>query len=189
VEVVQIAQGTIAALCVVGLCGACGPPPGKPKPPTYRLEGSVGQIMDMGYDEVRILTTEDDLALLFVRKHELRTSLPDGGMLDPTSARASEDYPFKIAFALLGSAPPANARVDLAERDPKGNQRGTCTRNVVNDPRTSFPTLLRGTLFLARAPTPGATVRGDFNVTFENGTEPASGRTVFTSFTAKVVSE
>jgi hypothetical protein len=36
-------------------------------------------------------------------------------------------------------------------------------------------------------PVAGQSVSGDFHVTFENGVAPASGRTVFGSFTAEVV--
>ena len=78
-------------------------------------------------------------------------------------------------------------RLDLASLDSNGSPRGVISRNVQNDPRNTFPTILRGTLIFNQALTERAVVTGDFNITFENGTEVASGRTVFSkAFTAQV---
>jgi hypothetical protein len=186
VEVVQVRVLTHTAPLVVGLwVAACSPSqPGK-TPPRYRLEGSVSAVMDLGYDEVRISATEDDVSLLFVRISELDDTTTDGG----TSGMAGkiEDYPFKLALALRGQPVPEAVRVDLTEEDNNGNQRAVFSRNVRNDPRKSFPRAVLGTLFLNRALQGNTSVGGDFHVTFEDGIEPASGRTVFGNFNAKVI--
>ena len=58
---------------------------------------------------------------------------------------------------------------------------------MANDPRNTLPPILRGTMYFDRPLDRGTEVGGDFHITFENGIEAASGRTVFsTSLTAKV---
>ena len=59
-------------------------------------------------------------------------------------------------------------------------------RDVLNDPRKTYPTIQIGTLIFNSRPEAGAKVTGDFNITFTNGIETASGRTVFGHFEAKV---
>ena len=189
-EVLQVnsrgRQLAALAFAVVAMaCSACGDP--KKPAPKFRLEGSLTQVMDLGYDEVRILVAPEDVSLLFVRIHPLGSVSPDdGGTVDPNMMTGqSEDYPLKVAFRLLGD--PAGGRVDLAALDTNGAQRGTVSRNVANDPRNTLPLLVRGTMYFDHSLDPGAVVHGDFNVTFENGIDAASGRTAFsTSFSAKV---
>lgn len=180
-----------AALCVAGLwLAGCGSvQPGKP-PPKYRLEGSVGQVMDLGYDEVRISQTVQDVSVLFVRVLPLDSLTADGG--SSSTVGTIEDYPFKLALDLRGQPTPIGVRVDLTEEDNNMNQRAVFSRNVRQDPRMSFPRAVRGTLLINRdladdAGIPNDYVSGDFHVTFENGIEAASGRTVFGNFNAKVV--
>ena len=173
------------ALVALGL-SACEVDPRK-LPPKFRLEGSLGQVMDTGYDEARVLVAPTDISLLFVRVRPLSaTNTDDGGTVDPMMMMGvSEDYPLQVAYRLLGD--PIGGRVDLASLDENGAQRGSISRNVANDPRNTLPRILRGTLFFDRPLDPGAVVNGDFHITFENGIEAASGRTVFsTAFTAKV---
>lgn len=169
------------------LAAACGPRPGEQAPPRFTLEGSLGQLMNLGYDEARIRLSSDTLSLDFVRFRPMGDGrLPDGGM---TMAGASEDYVLQIGYLLLGDAAPANQRIDLTFLDANGNSRTTLARNVVNDPRRTFPPLRVGSLFLDRAPDPIGMnrVNGEFNLTFQNGVEVASGRTVFGRFNAKVI--
>lgn len=151
--------------------------------PRHWLEGSVGEVMDLGFDVVRVLTTDTDVAVSFVRVHPLGSDADAGvGM-----AAANEDTVFKLAVKLWGDALPTKQHVDLTEQDKAGLQRATCSRDVLNDPRRDFPKLMHGFLQLDQAVAPGAAVHGLFYVTFEDGIEVASGRTVFsTSFDAKV---
>lgn len=187
------APGRLLALglAVAGLC-ACGGDPKNP-PPKFRLEGSLGQVMDLGFDEARILVAPEDVSLVFVRIRPLSGGAPSdgGGLPDPLASGNSEDYPLKIAWRLVDEQlPEVGARLDLTEptsSSPTAPQRGTVSRNVNNDPRTTFPRLSRGTLRFDRALDPDARVGGDFHLTFENGIEVASGRTAFsTAFTARV---
>ena len=185
----------VVTLTGLGVLSACSPP-GTPTPAKFRLEGSLTQLMTLGYDEARLRLDydpanpmpSDTLGIEFVRVRPLGSgTLDDGGMVNAVGA--SEDIVLKIGYQLAGDAPPANQRLDLTFLDQNGASRTTLSRNVINDPRRSFPPLRVGSLFLDRAPDRVArnTVRGEFNLTFENGIEVASGRTVFGSFSAKVI--
>lgn len=159
------------------LLSGCGDP--KNPPPKFHLEGSLTQVMDLGYDEARVLLAPEDVSLLFVRRKPRGADPGDGGAQSTT-----EDYPLKVAYRLLGEA--AGGRVDLAAVDSGGAQRGTISRSVAGDPRTKLPSILRGTLSFDRALAPNAVVGGEFRVTFDNGIEVASGRTAFSTFSARV---
>ncbi len=172
-------------LAVVAL-GACDYDPKKP-PAKFRLEGSLGQVMDLGYDEARILIAPEDVSLVFVRIRPLNVLPDDAGATSGEATGVSEDYPLKLAWRLLMDELPSGGRVDLAEPLSGTAQRGTVSRNVNNDPRTTFPRLARGTMRFDRPLDPDALVGGDFHLTFENGIEVASGRTAFaTAFSARV---
>ena len=154
----------------------------------FQLEGSAGQLFDLGYDEARILLVTEDVALLFVRTRPLETRLPDGGLAMNDMTGVTEDYPLKISYALWGDEIPVKKRVNLAEvdaSDPK-KPRVVATRDMLNDPRKTYPTIQIGSLIFNSLPEAGAKVTGDFNITFSNGIETASGRTVFGHFEAKV---
>lgn len=171
------------ALLASGLV-ACEVDPKNP-PPKYRLEGSLTQVMDLGYDEARILIAPEDVSLIFVRIRPLSSVDPgDGGT--PTMAGTTEDYPLKVAYRLLQDGLPSGGRVDLAAVDENGAQRGVLSRLVQNDPRNTLPPIIRGTIAFDRPLDPDTVVSGDFHVTFENGVEAASGRTVFSKYSARV---
>lgn len=159
---------------------ACGDP--NNPPPKFRLEGSLTQVMDLGYDEARILKAPEDIALLFVRVKPLGTST-DGG-----SAGVAEEYPFRVAYRFAGQdAPQGPIELELTALDDNGNQRGVAQRNVTNDPLIAFPEIHIGKLKLDQALTEGDLVTGSFHITFVTGTETASGRTCFSkAFTARV---
>ncbi len=183
-RVARIAQRSAWVLL---LTVACAPnDPTKAPPAKYQLEGSTTQLFDLGYDEARILQTDEDVALVFVRKRPLNAILPDGGSAMNNNQGVSEDYPLKVTYALWGDPLPVKKRVDLAEMNMAMQARAVISRDVLNDPRKTYPTVERGTLIFNQTPKPGGTVSGDFNITFTNGVETASGRTVFGSFSAKV---
>ncbi len=189
-------QLLVPVLVAAGLLMACSPASsGKQAPPKFQLEGSLTQLMALGYDEARLRLDydpndpqpTDTLGIEFVRLRPLGSdTLPDGGM---AMVGDSEDMVLKIGYQLAGDAPPANQRLDLTFLDENGLSRTTLSRNVLNDPRRAFPPLRVGSLFLDRQPDRVAmnTVNGEFNLTFENGIEVASGRTIFGRFSAKVI--
>jgi hypothetical protein len=169
------------------VCSACGSGGMTQAPPSFRLEGSLSQLMNLGYDEARIRLSIDSLSVDFVRKRPLGSaSLPDGGTAE---VGTSEDFVLQLGYLLLGDPPPSDQRVDLTFLDQNGASRTSLARNVLNDPRRTFPNLRVGSLYLDKAPDPLAmnVVNGEFNLTFENGVQVASGRTVFGRFSAKVV--
>jgi hypothetical protein len=174
VEVVQVKPGL-----AIGLAGGLALLAGCPS--TQYLQGSLGQLMDLSYDEVRVLLAPDDFSLQFVRIHQL-TSYGDAGTV---SVGTSEDYPFEVDVYRWGRPIAVGSEMDLAEFNDAGVQRAVFTRNVLNDPRKTFPPCVRGGLKFDSLPADGKTVSGEFHVTFEDGVETASGRAVFGSFTAK----
>ncbi len=177
----------IAAVAVALVCASCGPVDPKNPPAKYTIQGSVSSVMTLLFDEVRITATEEDVSLLFVRARPLGATLLDGGQ---DTSGTSEDYPMKISYRLLGTAFPPKGRVDLAELISESEgPRGIASRNVLNDPKRAFPPIRRGTLYVDRSIASNSSVNGDFNVTFADGTDVASGRTAFASFTAKVVNQ
>lgn len=158
---------TLACAIVVALCAlACG---GNGKPPSakYVLDGSLTELMDLGYDEVVLTETPEDISVRFVRK-----------------VGASEESVLKVSMALLDLVWAPGTEVDLTEVLSTGAQRGVISRNVTNDPRTLFPDLQRGTLLLRSLPMQGQKTRGEFRVTFINGIQPACGHTAYGSFEA-----
>jgi len=177
--------GLLLVLAAVIVASACNNDPSK-QPPKYRLEGSLGSVMELGYDEARVLVAPTDVSLLFVRIKPLGGFSEDGGVADPEMQGTSEDYPLRVGyrFDLEGLD---GGRIDLTVLDGNGNQRGVASRTVQNDPRNVLPPIARGTLFFKEPLLPNAVVHGDFHITFENGVEAASGRTAFsTAFTARV---
>lgn len=181
-----------AALGLAGgalLAAACyQPAPGSPPPPKHLVEGSLGQVMSLGYDEARVMVTAQDLSLLFVRVLPLAT-LPDAGGKEVGTL---ENYPLKLTYTPADGGMPAKVRVDLTELAGNGRQRGLFSRDVQDDPRKALPALLRGELYFDGPLAPDVNgalpvVHGDFHGTFLNGIEPASGHTVFGTFDAKVV--
>jgi hypothetical protein len=137
------------------------------------LEGSLSTMMDLGYDEARFESTGEDFAVRFIRK----------------KSEAQEDTPLKVTYALLDELPfeVPILSFDLTEDRPGGeSQRAVLSRNVLNDPRNLFPRIQRGTLKFSKVPTPDSRVSGELNATFENGTDPSSGTTVFGKFEAIV---
>lgn len=176
---VSLSRALLLAGATLG-ASACGDP--KNPPAKFRLEGSLTQVMDLGYDEARILKAPEDIALLFVRIKPLGEAT-DGG-----TAGVSEEYPFRVAYRFAGQdAPQAPIELDLTALDENGNQRGVAQRNVTNDPRNVFPEIELGELKFNQPLTEGELVTGSFHITFVTGVDVASGRTCFSkAFTARV---
>jgi hypothetical protein len=133
------------------------------------LEGSLTEVLDLDYQKVDVVRNPDDLAVRFL--------MPQG---------AGDNVVLRLSVDLAGTTIDANKPFDLASTGLQGNQRGSISRSVLDDPLTSFPLLVRGELTFDHAPLAGEKVSGDFRATFENGTELASGRTVFGTFEATV---
>lgn len=134
-----------------------------------RLEGSLSEVVDLRFHKAEIQQQEGELAVRFI-----------------DSRASTEDIVLRLAVSLLGTSVDPREKVDLAEDDAVGRQRGSVSRAVLNDPLTSFPDIERGGLTLQRPAITGETVPGEFHVTFAQGTHVASGRTVFGTFEGKV---
>ncbi len=143
------------------LATACGDGP--------RVEGSVGELVDLGYQSVEARLSEEELTVRFL-----------------TQQGTGENTILKVAARMEGLAFTAGAPIDLAETLANGAQRGSVSRSVLDEPSRNFPTIARGSLLLSGVPETGRKVAGEFNVTFANGTDVYSGRTVFGRFEATV---
>lgn len=152
------------ALALATLAGC-----GKPGAPKHQLEGSLSVLMDLSYDDAEVQLSSTELAVRFIRNND-----------------GTENTPLRVGVSLEGTSYEAGHTMDLAETTPSGSQRGSVTRNVLDDPRRTFPALGRGKLTFHRSPVPGEQTSGDLSLTFSNGTELASGRTVFGTFEANV---
>lgn len=153
-ESVSINRFSRAALIAVG-CASCG---------GAQLEGSLSTVLDLHYSRTNASSGPDQVVVRFIQP------------LD-----AGENVVLQVGAQRLGLDPNA-LQFDLAETLPQGSQRGVISRNVLNDPRTTFPPLVRGRLQFNAPLAIGHTVSGSFNATFADGTTFASGRTVFGSF-------
>ena len=158
--------------------------------PAQTLQGSLSDEMDLGYDEAVLMYSGSQFSISFNRKKGMGfdTVLQIGVTL-----AAMEQLKGGITW-------------DLAQVLPNGMPRGTISRNVLDDPRTTFPPFRNTTdctethladgghegmscaeLTVDNVPQEGQNLLagGDFHLTFSNGVEFASGRTVFGTFAAK----
>jgi hypothetical protein len=164
VEGVQVSPRILPALLLGGLMTGCGPGP--------HLEGSVTPLLDLRYETAQALANEDEVSVRFL-----------------TVQGAGENTLLKVAARLDDLQLTPGVAIDLAEllgTEPGSPQRGTISRSVQDEPTREFPRILRGGLTFKKALTPTAKVPGDFHVTFVNGTDVYSGRTIFGRFEATV---
>lgn len=151
-------------LCALLCASACGPP---------SLEGSLTELMDLRYRSVEVGASD------------LGGSNPQVTVKFLTPQGEGENIVLEVTARIRGLTLEPHVSVDLVEL-LYGTQRGRITRNVLDDPRRTFPALERGRLVLDRVPEQNLRVKGEFSVTFIQGIEFANGRTVFASFEGKV---
>lgn len=148
-------------LIAAAVLTACGP---------TRLEGSLTELLDLHYQSVEVSRSGDTVAVRFF-----------------TPRGQGEDLVLEVAANTDGVDLAPGQAIDLAEQDPSGQQRGELTRNVLDDPRRTFPSLWIGSLTLDQLPEKtGQAISGKLNVTFVECINFGCGRTVFGSFQGKV---
>lgn len=135
----------------------------------HELEGSLSVIVGLKYDSAELVQSQDELSLRFIQKRE-----------------AGEDTPFKLTYNLSGTAVQNKVELDLAEERPQGGPRTSIARDVLDDPRSTFPAIERGGITFDTLPEPGGKVTGELWMTFTRCTQFACGRTVFGNFEANV---
>jgi hypothetical protein len=143
---------------------ACGQGP--------HLEGSVTSLLDLSYETAEAQANEEEATVRFI-----------------TVQGAGENTILKVAARLDDLTLTPAMKIDLAEvlgETPDSPQRGAVSRSVLDEPQREFPRLLRGGLTFDKALTSQSKVSGDFHVTFVNGTDVYSGRTIFGRFEATV---
>jgi hypothetical protein len=153
-------RGALAAALCLAL-PACGPP---------FVEGSLSTLLDLHYKNVFVETSPAEVAVRF--------SMPRG---------QGDDTVLRVSAKLDGTQLFANIEFDLAETISDGTQRGTVSRQVVNDPHQTFPSIKIGKLVLVDLPGDvGSKVRGNFDVRFDDCIQFACGYTAFATFTGEV---
>jgi hypothetical protein len=155
-------------LGLVALLPACG---GK------SVKGSLSVLMDMTYRDIDIVLGSSDATVRFTRP-------PGEDGLGEDLVLAVSARALRLPFAPDAGTP--GLSFDLAEDIGGGVQRGSLARNVLNDPRRTFPAILRGHLNFVNVPAAGQPTAGDFSVTFVLGEEFGDGRTLFDSFQGMV---
>ncbi|WP_224370235.1 hypothetical protein [Hyalangium versicolor] len=162
----------LPGLALAGLLTACGDGP--------YLEGSISPLLDLHYELAKATATTGEVSVNFVTTQKCGENTVSENTLLSVSAQLEK----------LQVAP--SVEINLAELLGEGEdapQRGRVRRRVLNEPERDFPRILIGGLTLDKsleALTPGTKVTGDFHVTFVNGTDVYSGRTVFGHFNATV---
>jgi len=146
---------------------ACGP---------RSVQGSLSVLMDMRYQAVEVVMGASDLTVRYTKPS--------------TESGQGEDLVLAVsARGLRFPFPPDSGTpivIDLAEDLGGGVQRGALARNVLNDPRQTFPAMQRGQLRFNNIPRLEQQASGDFAVTFVLGEEFGDGRTLFDNFQGKV---
>lgn len=137
------------------------------------LEGSVAPLMDLRYQRAEAQWSPGELAINFVT--------PQGSGVNTV---------LKVS-AFVGDMLPEGydgpLDINLAEALEGGVQRGAIGRSVLDEPARTFPQLEVGTLKVnSTSVAPSSRISGEFHVTFVNGTDVFSGRTIFGSFEATV---
>jgi hypothetical protein len=139
--------------------------------PHLSLEGSVTPLLDLGYERAEAQATKTEVSVRFLR-----------------AQGAGEDTILKVAAKLEGVAPEPHAAIALGQRvgGAEGPLRGAVSRSVLEEPVRAFPDIARGELVFDGYLDSGKTVTGELHVTFANGTDVYSGRTLFGRFEATV---
>lgn len=154
----------LPALLLTGLLTGCGEGP--------HLEGSVTPLLDLHYEKAEATADTAEASVRFI-----------------TAQGSGENTILKVTARLDNLELTPGTEVDLAEllgKEEDSPQRGSVSRAVLDEPTRDFPRLLRGGLTFDKAPASGDTVPGSFHVTFVNGTDVYSGRTLFGRFEATV---
>jgi len=152
---------------------ACGP---------QSIQGSLSTLLDLDYSSVQVAYTGGSVDGGVMANGEVAVSF-----LEPSGK--SENAVLIVTEDLTGLQVAPNGVVDLTLVPPSGvGQRGVVTRDVANDPRTTFPALQIGSMRLNSTPIPGSgnSVSGAFNVTFALCPDFACGYTAFASFSGQV---
>jgi hypothetical protein len=160
------------AVCAVALV-CCGP---------QQIQGSLSTLLNLQYSSVQVAYTGGSVDGGTMTDGQVAVSF-----LQPSGK--SQNAVLIVTEDLTGLQVLPGGSVDLTEVPPSGvGQRGVVTRDVANDPRTTFPTLQIGRMELDATPIPGSgnSLGGNFNVTFSLCADFACGFTAFATFKAQV---
>ena len=147
-----------------------------------QIQGSLSTLLNLQYSSVQVAYTGGASDGGVMTNGQVAVSF-----LQPSGK--SQNAVLIVTEDLTGLQVTPKGSVDLTEVPPSGvGQRGVVTRDVANDPRTTFPALQIGKMELNGTPIPGSgdSLSGSFNVTFVLCADFACGFTAFASFSAQV---
>lgn len=133
------------------------------------LEGSLGEILSLDFEEAEVAVTETEVVLSYWR--------PKG---------EGRDVVFKLVVNILPGDVVSNQEYEL-EPLPDGAAFAVCTRAVADDPIHTLAAVRRGRFLLDAAPAVDRPVAGHFRVTLGEGGDAGKGRTAFGDFKVKRV--
>lgn len=153
----QIARwALVSALCAAALAGC--------RKGDDTLEGSLGEVIDLSFDDVEVSITEWNVIIGYHRPHG-----------------EGRDIVFKLVANKRPDEVVRGEEIDLAPL-PDGTAVASCTRSVADDPIRTFAAIKTGMLKLDRVPEIDGVVGGSFRVTLAEGGDAGKGRTAFGSF-------
>ncbi|MBI5543446.1 MAG: hypothetical protein HY901_06125 [Deltaproteobacteria bacterium] len=131
------------------------------------LDGSLSEAFDLSFSSMLIRRSEKALQLSYLKSE-------------------GREVVVAVTVATEGLGLKPGARVELGGEYAPGHPRTVVSRAVDGEPVRTLPPVLKGTLTVDQLPTSGSTVTGDFSVSFGEGGDVGSGRTLFGNFSAKV---
>lgn len=144
------------AAALLALAAGCGS--------SHTLEGSLGEILPLDFEEAEVAVTENEVVLSYWK--------PKG---------EGRDVVFKLVVSIRPGDVVPNQEYEL-EPLPDGTAFAVCTRAVADDPIHTLAAVRRGRFLLDAAPAVDRPVAGHFRVTLGEGGDAGKGRTVFGDF-------
>jgi len=153
----------LVALTLVAMCFSCQG--------ANTLEGSLGEVLDLGYTAVEVSVTGYAIIVSYVRPH-----------------LTTRDTVFRLVVYIDPTTVVSGRPIDLSPRED-GSPRAQVTRSVGGDPIRTLAAIKTGELTLQGSSPDGgspvfidAPINGELRVTFGEGGDAGKGRTAFGQF-------
>lgn len=129
------------------------------------LDGSISEAFDLSFSSMRIVQSENALQIDYLR---------------------SEGHEVVIRLVVVTEGLDFSKEVQLGGEYRPGHARATVSRAVDGEPVRVLPPVSKGSLKLDHAPEIGKDLGGTFNLSFGQGGDVGSGRTLSGRFSAAV---
>ncbi|MBI5544004.1 MAG: hypothetical protein HY901_08965 [Deltaproteobacteria bacterium] len=128
------------------------------------LEGSLGEVLDLGFEDVEVSITETAVIVGYHKPHG-----------------EGRDIVFKLVSHTVPAEVVPKQVIDLSPA-ADGSSRAECTRSAADDPIRTFAAIRTGTLTFDAPLVLDQPVGGEFRVTLGEGGDAGKGRTAFGTF-------